>query len=249
MSALLEGRALAKRFGAVLAVNEVDITVCPGEIHALIGPNGAGKSTLLALLAGTLRPDRGKILFDGREVTRRPVHARAQLGLARTFQVPSVVASFTVLDNVATAIQAGTRRGFQLLRRAATDRALNREALRVLRAMTLGHLADRVAGTLAHAERRLLEIAIALAGRPRIVLLDEPFAGVAPGDAERLTAILAEARRSAGLLLVEHDMDVVFRLADRVTVLVQGRCIASGGPAEVRASRAVRAAYLGDALG
>lgn len=249
MTALLQGRGLSKRFGAVVATADLDIEVRSGEIHAVIGPNGAGKSTLLSLLSGEIQPDSGRILLDGRDVTRMPVHRRARLGLGRTFQVSSVLASFTVLENVAIAIQARLRSGWRLLKPADADPELNEPARLILERLSLLELADRRAAELAHGERRLLELAVTLATKPKFLLLDEPFAGVATGDGERLVRILDLARHEFGLLLVEHDMQAVFRLADRVTVLVQGRCIATGTPTEVRADRAVRAAYLGDPRG
>lgn len=246
MTSLLEARGLWKRFGAVVAAAELDIDVRFGEIHAVIGPNGAGKTTLLGLLSGELRPDSGRIFLDGSDVSGLPFYKRARLGLGRTFQISSVFSTFTVLENVAIAIQACAPAGVALWRHAATDEALNDAAARVLARVSLSDLADRPASELAHGERRLLELAIALARRPRILLLDEPLAGVAPGDASQLLAIVHAAREEAGILLVEHDMDAVFRLADRVTVLVNGREIASGPPEMVRSDPDVRAAYLGD---
>ena len=249
MKALLQGRALSKRFGTVVATADLDIEVRAGELHAVIGPNGAGKSTLLSLLSGEIRPDSGRIFLDGRDVTRMLAHRRARLGLGRTFQVSTVLASFTVLENVAIAIQARLRSGLCLLEPADADRELNEPARLILDRLSLLELADRRAAELAHGERTLLELAVTLATKPKFLLLDEPFAGVATGDGERLVRILDLARHEFGLLLVEHDKQAVFRLADRVTVLVQGRCIASGTPAEVRVDSAVRAAYLGDSRG
>lgn len=246
MTRLLEARGLWKRFGAVVAAAAIDIDVDAGEIHAVIGPNGAGKTTLLGLLSGELRPDSGHILLDGVDVSRLPVYRRARLGLARTFQVSSVLASFTVLENVAIALQGLSRGGFRLLRSAATDPALNEGARSVLSRLALLGLADRRASTLAHGERRLLEFAMAIAQRPKVLLLDEPLAGVGPGDAERLLAVLQATRRETAMLLVEHDMQAVFRVSDRITVLVHGQCIASGVPETVRADPSVRAAYLGE---
>lgn len=246
MSTLLLARGLWKRFGAVVAAADVDIEVRAGEIHAVIGPNGAGKSTLLGLLAGELRPDAGRILFDGRDVSRLPVHKRARLGLGRTFQVSSVISSFTVLENVATAVQARSRGVLRLLREAADDAELNDRARRILTRLSLGDVEDRRASELSHGERRLLELAIALAQEPKVLLLDEPLAGVAPGESERLLDVLRSTRGTLGMLLVEHDMQAVFRIADRITVLVYGRCIASGPPDMIRSDPAVREAYLGD---
>jgi len=248
VSPLLLGRALWKRFGAVVAVADVEIEVRAREIHAVIGPNGAGKSTLLSLLAGELRPDAGRIFFEGRDVSRLPVHKRARLGLARTFQVSSVISSFTVLENVATAVQARSRSDLRILRTAAEDSELNEHAHRILDRLSLAHLAERPASALSHGERRLLELALALAQQPKVLLLDEPLAGVAPGESERLLDLLRSTRDTLGMLLVEHDMQAVFRIADRITVLVYGRCIASGSPRDIRSDPAVREAYLGDFL-
>lgn len=246
MSAVLMARGLSKRFGAVVAAADLDLDLQTGELHALIGPNGAGKSTVLALLAGELRPDSGRVFLDGRDVSRLPVHRRARLGLARTFQISSVLPSFSALENVAIAVQARARGGLRLLREAATDPELNEAALGVLARLSLLDLADRPALELAHGERRLLELAVALAQEPKVLLLDEPLAGVGPEDVEQILAVLRAVKRTTALLLVEHDMDAVFRVADRVTVLVYGSCIASGPPAAVRSDPAVRSAYLGD---
>ncbi|MCS6778102.1 MAG: ABC transporter ATP-binding protein [Geminicoccaceae bacterium] len=246
MTAVLLARGLAKSFGAVVAAADLDLELRANEIHAVIGPNGAGKTTLLGLLAGELRPDAGRIVLAGRDITPLPVHARAALGLGRTFQVSSVLPSFTVLENVAIAVQARAGSSFRFLRAAETDESLNGPARSSLDKVGLGALADRPASTLAHGERRLLELAMALVQRPRVLLLDEPLAGVAPAEAEQLLALLESLRSEMGILLVEHDMDAVFRLADRVTVLVHGRVIASGAPAEVRRDPAVRSAYLGE---
>ena len=246
MSELLETRGLCKSFGAVTAAADLSIDVRDREIHAVIGPNGAGKTTLLGLLSGELRPDAGRIRLLGRDVTHLPVHARAKLGLGRTFQVSSLLPSFSVLENVALGIQARWRASAGGLRNAAADPALNGPARDILDRLAIGALAHRPAGALAHGERRLVELAMALAPGPKVLLLDEPLAGVSPAEAERVVSILAALRRELAILLVEHDMDAVFRLADRITVLVYGRAIASGTPQEIREDSAVRRAYLGD---
>ena len=246
MSELLETRGLCKSFGAVTAAADLSIDVRDREIHAVIGPNGAGKTTLLGLLSGELRPDAGRIRLLGRDVTHLPVHARAKLGLGRTFQVSSLLPSFSVLENVALGVQARWRASAGGLRNAAADPALNGPARDILDRLAIGALAHRPAGALAHGERRLVELAMALAPGPKVLLLDEPLAGVSPAEAERVVSILAALRRELAILLVEHDMDAVFRLADRITVLVYGRAIASGTPQEIREDSAVRRAYLGD---
>lgn len=243
---MLGALGLCKNFGAVTAAADLSIDVRDREIHAVIGPNGAGKTTLLGLLSGELRPDAGCIRLLGRDVTELPVHARAKLGLGRTFQVSSLLPSFSVLENVAIGVQARWRASAGGLRNAATDPALNGPAQDILDRLAIGALAHRPAGTLAHGERRLVELAMALAPGPKVLLLDEPLAGVSPAEAERVVDILAALRAELAILLVEHDMDAVFRLADRITVLVYGRAIASGTPQEIREDSAVRRAYLGD---
>jgi branched-chain amino acid transport system ATP-binding protein len=243
---LLKLEGLHKAFGALKATDGVDLTVLPGEIHALIGPNGAGKSTLIAEIAGGLAPDAGRVTLLGQDVTGWPVARRARLGLGRSFQVSSLAMEFSVLRNVMLAVQAretGARGFWAPVRR---DERLRSEALGVLDRVGLVARADDPVSALSHGERRLLEVAMALALRPRLLLLDEPMAGLGPEGTKELTAFLATLKREAGMLLVEHDMDAVFALADRISVLVYGRIIASGTAAEIRASAAVRDAYLGD---
>ncbi|MGF1628016.1 MAG: ABC transporter ATP-binding protein [Kiloniellaceae bacterium] len=249
---LLDLQGLSKAFGALKATDNVDLTVFPGEIHALIGPNGAGKSTLIAQVAGGLAPDAGRVFLLGEEVTAWPVARRARLGLGRSFQVSSLALEFSVLRNVMLAVQArrggrfGAWAGFWAPVRR--DEALRNEALGVLARVGLDARAGQPAGALSHGERRLLEVAMALALRPRLLLLDEPMAGLGPEGTRELTAFLKALKAEAGMLLVEHDMDAVFALADRISVLVYGRIVATGTPEEIRASAAVREAYLGDHL-
>ncbi len=244
---VLAARGLHKAFGALAVTQNVSLEVAAGEVHALIGPNGAGKSSLIAQLAGALRPDAGRVLLDGADVTALPAHRRARLGLARTFQVSALVADLSALENVALAVQARARRPLAPFRRAAGDAALEGPAREMLAAVGLEARAAVAAGALAHGERRALEIASALALAPRCVLLDEPLAGMGHDEAARMIALLGRLRGRFAMLLVEHDMAAVFALADRVSVLVQGRIIACGPPGAVRADPAVRAAYLGDA--
>jgi branched-chain amino acid transport system ATP-binding protein len=244
---LLEARGLVKRFGGVLANDHVDLSVRPGEIHAVIGPNGAGKTTLVAQLAGELAPDEGTIRFAGADVTRLPVHLRAARGLARSFQVTSIFAAVTVLDNVALAVQAHAGSSFRFWRPARTDPALRDPARAALREVGLAARADVVAQHLSHGEQRQLEIAMALATRPRMLLLDEPMAGMGREESARMVALLRQLRGAQTLLLVEHDMDAVFALADRISVLVYGRLIATGTPEDIRAHPEVAQAYLGSA--
>jgi branched-chain amino acid transport system ATP-binding protein len=242
---LLAVERLVKRFGGLVATNDVSLDVRRGETHALIGPNGAGKTTLISQLQGELSPDAGHIVFDDRDVTRLPPHRRARLGLARSFQITSVFPRFTALANVALAVQGGAGHNFRFWKPAAADADLVEPARAALDTIGIGHRADVLAENLSHGERRQLELAMALAMRPSLLLLDEPMAGMGRQDGERMTRILGELKSRYTILLVEHDMDAVFALADRVTVLVAGRPIATGTPDEIRAHPEVRAAYLG----
>ena len=221
-------------------------TSCPGEIHALIGPNGAGKSTVIKQIAGEVRQDKGSIRFAGRDIGRLDVVARAQLGLARTFQVSSVAPEFSTLQNVMLAVQSVERKTFRFFKPALRDASLVEAAMSYLVRLLLDDRAEVRAGDLSHGERRALEIAIALALRPKAFLLDEPMAGMRPENTEKLVEILDGLRAEAPILLVEHDMDAVFALADRISVIVYGRIIASGTPNDIRANEEVRRAYLGD---
>lgn len=237
---------LRKRFGGLTVTDEVSLDLAPGEIHAVIGPNGAGKTTLIHLVSGVLRPDAGRVLVGGQDVTALPVPRRARLGLARSFQVSSVLQGFSALENVALAVQARRGSSFRFLRPAAGEAALNAEAMAALEQAGLGARAAVPAGALSHGERRQLELAIALAMAPRLLLLDEPLAGAGPEETERLVGLLSGLKGRYAILLVEHDMQAVFALADRISVLAQGRVIAHGTPEAIRADAAVRAAYLGE---
>ncbi len=243
---VLEVRGLDKRFGALVVSEAVDLDLRPGECHALIGPNGAGKTTVVHQISGLVAPDAGSVVFAGRDVTRLPPHARAALGLARTFQITAIVPSFDALENVALAVQRRSGTSFRFWGRAAAEAALNGPAMAALAAVGLEGRARTPAGRLAHGEKRALELAIALAMEPKTLLLDEPMAGVGHEEGRQLLAVLADLKRRVPLLLVEHDMDAVFSLADRISVLVYGRIVASGTPAEVRADPEVRRAYLGE---
>jgi branched-chain amino acid transport system ATP-binding protein len=217
-----------------------------GELHAVIGPNGAGKTTLIAQLAGELAPDRGRIRFAGDDVTALAMPERARRGLARSFQITSICPAFSALDNVALAVQAQSGHSFRFWRPARRDESLRAPARALLDRLGLAARADALAATLSHGEQRQLELALALATRPLLLLLDEPMAGLGPEESARMVALLRDLKRRHAILLVEHDMEAVFALADRISVLVYGRCIATGTPAEIRADRAVRDAYLGD---
>ena len=243
--ALLRAECLVKRFGAVTASDELSLEVRPGEIHALIGPNGAGKTTAIAQLSGEMRPDAGAVYFGGRDVTGLGADARARAGLARSFQITSLFRGFTAEDNVAMAIQAHQGHNFRFWRNARRDETLREPARSMLEHVGLGARADVLAANLAHGEQRQLELAMALATDPKLLLLDEPMAGMGHDESLRMVELLSSLKGQLAILLVEHDMDVVFSLADRITVLVYGRAIASGAPEEIRADAAVREAYLG----
>ena len=242
---LLETRKLVKRFGGLVATGEVSLSVMPGETHALIGPNGAGKTTLIAQLQGELLPSSGTIHFQGQDITALPSHLRALKGLARSFQITSVLPDFTALENVRLAVQARQGHSFRFWRQAASDRRLNNEAEEALVRCGLAGRTEELAGLLSHGERRQLELAMALAMKPALLLLDEPMAGMGKQDGARMTRLLAELKSEYAMLLVEHDMEAVFSLAERLSVLVQGRLIATGTVDEIRTNPAVQSAYLG----
>ncbi len=244
MTPALEAQGLVKRFGALAATDEVSLSVAPGRIHALIGPNGAGKTTLIAQLSGALRPDAGRIRLGGRDVTALAAPARAALGLARTFQVTALFEAMTVGQTVSLAARAKRRGGW--LRRVGGDAGVERAAAEAIAEVGLAGREDVAAAALSHGERRALELAMALAQRPRLLLLDEPLAGTGREEAARLVALIASLRGRVATLLVEHDMEAVFAVADVVSVLVAGRVIAHGPPEAVRADPAVQAAYLGE---
>jgi branched-chain amino acid transport system ATP-binding protein len=243
--ALLRIDGLTKRFGGVVASDAITLAIQPGELHAIIGPNGAGKSTLIGQLTGEIAPDSGRIHFAGRDITALPVHQRSALGLARSFQITSLFLDFTALDNVALAVQAHAGHSFQFWRNARTDPALREPARAVLAQVGLAHRAEVLCANLSHGEHRQLEIAIALATRPSMLLLDEPMAGMGPDESVRMVRTLMELKKILTILLIEHDMEAVFALANRITVLVYGRVIASDRPAAIRANEEVRKAYLG----
>jgi branched-chain amino acid transport system ATP-binding protein len=236
---------LHKRFGALAVTDGVTLDVAQGELHAVIGPNGAGKTTLINQISGFLRPQSGCIRFDGRDITTLPVHTRAQLGLARSFQLTSVLPGFSTLENVALAVQARSGSSFRFVGCAARERALNHTAKSALEEVGLGERIDVPAGTLSHGEKRALELAIALAMAPKLILLDEPTAGAGREESERLVTLLSRLKGRYAMMLVEHDMTAVFALADRISVMTYGRILATGLPAAVRSDPLVIAAYLG----
>jgi branched-chain amino acid transport system ATP-binding protein len=243
---VLRVEGLRKSFGGLLVTDDVTLDIGPGELHAIIGPNGAGKSTLINQITGVLPPDKGEIVFCGRDVTALPVHARAALGFARSFQLTSILPGFSVLENVALAVQARSGTSFRFFGHADAEPGLNAQALAALDEVGLAARAAVPAGHLSHGEKRALEIAIALAAEPKLLLLDEPMAGTGHEETERLVGILQRLKGRFPMLLVEHDMHAVFALADRISVLVYGRIIADGTPDEVRTDPLVVSAYLGD---
>jgi branched-chain amino acid transport system ATP-binding protein len=245
-AASLRVTGIRKRFGGVVAVDDASLAIAPGELHALIGPNGAGKTTLIQLLSGAARADSGTIEIDGVEVSTLSMHRRVRLGLARSYQISSLFPAFTAQENVALAIQARHGSSFAVWRPVVERTEWFDPARQTLDAVGLGARAETIAADLAHGERRLLELAVALATGARLLLLDEPMAGLGPEESGRFIALLGTLKRRVTILLVEHDMDAVFRLADRISTLVYGRVIASGTPDEIRADPEVRRAYLGE---
>lgn len=243
---MLEVDGLTKRYGGIAASDGVRLNVRRGEIHAVIGPNGAGKTTLVSQLSGSTFPDEGRVLFDGHDITRLVQHDRVKAGLARSHQITSIFRSFTVLENLALAVQAREGTSFAFWRPVAAETALFDEARAVAAEVGLDGKETRPASALSHGEQRALEIGLALATRPRMVLLDEPLAGMGPEESQRMVDLIGKLRPRLTVLLVEHDMDAVFRLADRISVLVNGRVIATDAPAAIRGNPQVRAAYLGE---
>lgn len=234
---------LGKAYGGVVANRDVNLQIAPGEVHGLIGPNGAGKTTLVSLLAGEVRADRGRIVLDGRDITRLPPPARARLGIRRSFQISAVFPDLTVEANLMLACGvACPLRPWQSVLRNTKLRA---EAMAMLEQVGIAHLAPRRAAEIAHGERRLVELAMALTGEPRLLLLDEPFAGLGGNETAAMVALLQRLRGQRTMLLIEHDLPSVFALADRLTVMVLGTPIATGRPDDVRADPAVQRAYLG----
>ena len=246
--AVLRIENLSKNFGGLRVTDDVTLDVMPGELHAVIGPNGAGKTTLINQISGLLAPDAGRILFGGEDVTNLAVDRRAQRGLARSFQITSILPRFSVLENVALAVQARSGSSFRFFGAAAAEESLNEAARAALTQVGLGERETVPAGELSHGEKRALELAIALAMEPKLLLLDEPMAGTGRDETERLVTALRSLKGRFPMVLVEHDMHAVFALADRISVLIYGRILASGTPAQVRADPQVVTAYLGDEM-
>jgi branched-chain amino acid transport system ATP-binding protein len=244
--ALLEIDHLRKAFGALVATDDVTLAIRKGETHALIGPNGAGKTTLVGQLTGELTPDAGRIIFDGRDITALSTAQRARLGLARSFQITSIFDSFTAEGNVALAVQATEPHSFRFWQPAERIARLRQPARRLLDDVGLGPLGNLLASRMSHGQHRQLELGMALATRPQMLLLDEPMAGLGIEESRAMSALLASVKGRYTIVLIEHDMDVVFALADRISVLVGGRIVASGTADEIRNHPGVRRAYLGE---
>jgi len=243
---LLHVEKLVRRFGGILATDHVSLDVAQGELHAIIGPNGAGKTTLISQLTGHLAPHSGSVFLGGRDITGLPAYRRSALGLARSFQITSLLPDFTAADNVALAAQAHHGHSFRFWGNARKEKALRDAAQAALDRVGLGGRADLLVSRLSHGEQRELELAVALATRPQLLLLDEPMAGLGVTESARMVKLLQELRREVTIVLVEHDMEAVFALADRISVLVYGRVIASGEPQAIRQNEEVKRAYLGD---
>ncbi len=246
MAPLLAINGLCKSFGGVTATDDVNLDVEKGEIHAIIGPNGAGKTTLVAQLSGALPPDAGTVMLNGSDITHKPAYARARLGITRSFQITSLVMDMTVIDNVALAVQAYDGHSFKFIKPARKIRHIRDKALENLRKVGLHSRANDLISALSHGEHRQMEIAVALASEAELMLLDEPMAGLGAAESAKLVEFLTGLKGQRTILLIEHDMDAVFALADRISVLVYGRIIATGLPSEIRANKAVRHAYLGE---
>ncbi|HUN12106.1 MAG TPA: ABC transporter ATP-binding protein [Rhabdaerophilum sp.] len=237
---------LCKNYGALAVTQDVNLALLENELHAVIGPNGAGKTTLIHQISGLAPSDSGRILLESKEITHLTMPERVHRGLVRSFQITSILPGFSVLENVALAVQAHEGSSFRFFGRAAGEAKLNRQAMEALEEVGLADRAARRAGLLSHGEKRQLELAIALAAKPKVLLLDEPLAGTGPEESEGLIALLQSLKGRITILLIEHDMDAVFALADRISVLVYGQIIATGSPAEIRENRDVRVAYLGE---
>jgi len=243
---ILELRGLVRRYGGILATDHLDLTVYEGETHAIIGPNGAGKTTLIQQISGGLSPDEGRIVFDGKDVTHLPMNQRVHLGLARSYQITNIFRQCTVLDNLALAVQARLGSSMRFWKPALSESQVFKEARELAEKIGLDKRLETLSGNLAHGEQRLLEVGLALATRPRLLLLDEPMAGMGPKESRSLMPLVQSLSEELSVLLVEHDMETVFQLADRISVLVSGRVIATGIPDEIRQNPEVRKAYLGD---
>ena len=243
---ILQIQNLNKSFGGIKASSDINLEVVENEIHAIVGPNGAGKTTLIAQLSGLLKPDAGKIIFAGRDITYSPAHSRAHLGLARSFQTSSIILPLTVIENVMLSVQSVSGHSYSFWTPVAAEQTIRSRAMENLKEVGLAGVAERIAGEISHGEQRQLEIAMAIALRPRLLLLDEPMAGMSKQESGKIIELLSYLKGQITILLIEHDMDAVFALADTTTVLVNGGIIASGLTGEIRHDPEVRRAYLGD---
>jgi len=243
--AILRTRALTKRFGGLVAVSDVSLDLHVGEVHVVIGPNGAGKSTLTNLLSGDLPPSSGEVMFEGRDIAGCSSDHISRLGIGRSYQKTNIFLPFTVFENCRLAAQSRTPHAMRVLHRAEGYVEVNRRAEEAMEAAGLTHRSGRVAATLSHGEQRQLEIAMCLATQPRVLLLDEPLAGMGPHESQRMVELIKKLTGDHAIMLIEHDMDAVFALAHRLTVMVNGEVLESGSPEQVRSSPAVQAAYLG----
>jgi branched-chain amino acid transport system ATP-binding protein len=243
---LLRVEKLVRRFGGITATDNVSLDVAAGELHAIIGPNGAGKTTLISQLTGHLAPDSGSVSLGGLDITYLPAYRRCALGLARSFQITSLLLDFTAADNVALAAQAHQGHSFRFWADARKEQGLRDAAQAALQRVGLAERANVLVSKLSHGEQRELELAVALATKPQLLLLDEPMAGLGVTESARMVKLLQELRKEVTIVLVEHDMEAVFALADRISVLVYGRVIASGAPSDIRQNEEVKRAYLGD---
>jgi branched-chain amino acid transport system ATP-binding protein len=246
---LFRAEGLVKRFGGLLATDHVELVVEAGEVHALIGPNGAGKSTLVNLISGLLPADAGRIVLDGTELTPLAPHQRSRHGLARCFQITSVFRNDSVRDNLVLAVQAHAGSSFRCLARRDAEQALQQRAEALAQRVGLADVLERNAGTLAHGVQKRLDVALALASQPKLLLLDEPMAGMGPEDSQQMVALIRSLRSEMAILLIEHDMDAVFQLADRISVLVYGKVLTSGDAAHVKGHAEVQSVYLGTEAG
>lgn len=242
---LFQVQGLVKRFGGLLATDHVDLSVNPGEIHALIGPNGAGKTTLVNQISGLLKPDAGRIVLDGIDLTPLPAHRRVAAGLSRCFQVTRIFGQLSVQDNLLLAVQAHAGSSLKFLKPRSHEAQLYEKAAALAERVGLSSQLDTIAGTLPHGAQRKLDVALALAASPRLLLLDEPMAGMGPVESAHMVELIAALRQDMAILLIEHDMDAVFKLADRITVLVYGKVLTSGSTEQIRNDAAVQAVYLG----
>jgi branched-chain amino acid transport system ATP-binding protein len=246
MTAILRIEGLNKSYGGIKATDELEMTVEKGDLHAVIGPNGAGKTTLISQLSGLQKPDSGRIVYDGNDIVGQPAYRRAHLGIARSFQITSLVLEMSVLDNIALAVQAREGHSFRFIKPARSIRRLREEAMECLDRVGLADKANATTVALSHGEHRRMELAIVLAGRAEMMLLDEPMAGLGTEESQRMVELLKEIKGRHTILLIEHDMDAVFALADTISVMVYGHIIATGSPEDIRANEAVQHAYLGE---